>query len=64
MTGVFAGLFEFVSPQAAQARLVRTMAKRRCQQELAEQDEEQRIQHLAYDPERWPHCIDLPARHL
>jgi hypothetical protein len=56
------GLFGSSSAAAAQVRAAKHMdAIRKSQESLFEESEMTKVQALAYDPEHYPHCIDLPA---
>lgn len=53
---MFSGFSQYIHA-AAQARAMARLAQQ--QREIG--DEMQKRQDLAYDAERWPHCMDLPT---
>jgi hypothetical protein len=56
------GLFGASSAAAAQVRAAKTMDKiQKAQESLSEHNRMAKVQALAYDPEQWPHCIELSA---
>jgi hypothetical protein len=59
---MFFGLFGSSSAQLAQMRAAKSMAAiQRDQERMYEESRMAKVQALAYDAERWPHCIDLQA---